>query len=203
MQHRPLIFGLLGVLSGTVLSGAKEWWFLRRNNSRGTAFLAVQVVGLLDRYVISCASVVENDGLCQDQPDERGYSAPQAKPIQFEPELLKVEWRAIPVELMYEILDLPYKAFVAAEMVSGASENSCAPDYNEFFKERQLQFAQLGLKAAELGRRLRAYPDLPARSVAEWNPDDFMTRALSKIEATRAARSSELAFNIAAPSGDT
>ncbi len=195
-------FGLLGVLLGTLLSGAKEWWFQRRNNSKDAAFLAVQVVGLLDRYVLSCASVVEDEGLRHGQPDERGYSVAQVRPMLFEPEVLKVEWRAIPIELMYEILDLPYKAVIAAEMVSAASDNAYPPDFDDFFEERQLQFAQLGLLAAGLGCRLRGYAALPARSVSEWDPVDFMTSSLNRIMSTRAERARRWELKLATVSGD-
>lgn len=182
------IFGLIGVLLGSLLAGAKEWWFQRRSNKRDAAFLAVQVVGLLDRYVLSCVSVVEDDGLSFGEPDERGYRTAQATPTHFAPDSLKVEWRAIPVDLMYDILDLPYKAVVAEEMISAASANADPPDYEDFFEERQLQFAVLGLFAAELGSRLRVYAGLPERSIAAWDPVEFMSSARSRIESARAER---------------
>ena len=196
------IFGLIGVLLGSVLAGAKEWWFQRRNNSKDSAFLAVQVVGLLDRYVLSCAGVVEDNGLCQGQPDEQGSKVAQVVPIVFQPESLKVEWRSIPVELMYDILDLPYNAVVAAEMVSAASANADPPDFEDFFEERQLQFAQLGLLAADLGRRLREYAGLPTRSVAEWDPVDFMSLHLSQIHSTRAERYRQRGLECVSPASD-
>jgi hypothetical protein len=182
------IFGLIGVLLGSLLAGAKEWFFLRRNNARDAAFLVVQVVGQLDRYVLACSSVAADEGLNQGQPDESGYRYAQVKTPIFEPDALKVEWRAIPVNLMYEVLDLPYKAVVAQHTVDAASENADPPDFDEFFEERQLQFAGLGLLAAKLADQLRRHAKLPSRSVSEWDPVDFMHRTQGGIQALRAER---------------
>ena len=182
------IFGLIGVLLGSLLAGAKEWFFLRRNNARDAAFLAVQVVGQLDRYVLACSAVVADEGLNQGQPDKNGYRYAQVETPVFEPDALKVEWRAIPVKLMYEVLDLPYKAVVALHTIEAASENANPPDFDDFFEERQLQFAGLGLLAAELADELRRHAKLPSRSVADWDPVDFMRRKQRSIESLRAER---------------
>ncbi|MFA5985534.1 MAG: hypothetical protein WC782_16065 [Methylococcaceae bacterium] len=196
------IFGLIGVLLGSILAGAKEWWFQRRNNSKDAAYLAVQVVGLLDRYVLSCSSVAEDNGLNRGEPDERGCRTTQTEPLQFRPDSLKVEWRSIPVDLMYDILDLPYKALVAEEMVAAAGANSDPPDYEDFFEERQLQYARLGLLAAQLASRLRAHVGLPVRSVCDWNPLDFMERRQSKIESMRAERAKRWKLQIPSTPSD-
>jgi len=184
----PAFFGLLGVSLGTGLATLKEWWFNRRRDTRDATYLAVQVVGQLDRYVFACSEVVTDEGLCRGQQDENGYRCAQAKPPTFNPETLSVEWRSIPAHLMYEILDLPYKAEVAAHIVEGASENADPPDFDDFFEERQLQYANLGLLAAAIAARLRKYAELPERSVTHWDPIAWMGERKAKIEATRRAR---------------
>ncbi len=45
-------------------------------------------------------------------------------------------------------------------MVSGSWEFSCPPDYEEYFEERQYQFACLGLKAAQIAAELRESYDI-------------------------------------------
>jgi len=54
----PAIFGLVGVLLGSASATLKEWWFSRRNDKRDARYLAVQVVGQLDRYAFACSEVV-------------------------------------------------------------------------------------------------------------------------------------------------
>lgn len=183
------IFGLIGVLCGAFLTGAKEWWFQWRKDKRDTAYLAIQVVGLLDRYILGCAAIVGDDGLSEGQPNENGYRRLQTPVPKFEPESLKVEWRALPFDLMYEILDLPYKAEIAAHAVDGAREYAATPpDFEEFFEERQLQYAEIGLLASELGTRLRDHAGLPSRTVGDWDPNSYMREAKDRIVALRKER---------------
>jgi hypothetical protein len=184
----PAISGLVGVLLGSALVTLKEWWFSYRLDMRDARFLAVQVVGRLDRYVFACAEVVADDGLSHGQSDEHGYSVAQVELPKFIPEALSVEWRSIPAELMYEILDLPYKAEVAAHIIAGASENADPPDFDDFFEERQLQYASLGLQAAAIASRLRNHAKLPERSIAHWDPIASMADKKLQIEGLRAER---------------
>ncbi|MBK6865528.1 MAG: hypothetical protein IPG91_19455 [Ideonella sp.] len=184
----PAIFGLIGVLLGSGLATLKEWWFSRRIDKRDARYLAVLVVGQLDRYVFACSEVVTDDGLCQGQRDEQGYRRSQVKPPRFNPEALTVEWRSIPADLMYDILDLPYKAEVAGHIIEGASENADPPDFEDYFEERQLQYANLGLQAAAIAARLRSAAKLPERSVAHWDPIAWMSEYKAKIEAARTER---------------
>lgn len=184
----PAIFGLLGVFVGAVLATLKELWFGYRSDGRNARYLAVQVVGLLDRYVFACSEVVTDNGLSQGQRDAQGFLVAQVQAPKFNPESLSVEWRSIPVDLMYEILDLPYKAEVAAHIIEGASENSNPPDFEDFFEERQLQYAELGLQAAAISNRLRKLAKLPERSVAHWDPIQWMKKHKADIEKLRTER---------------
>lgn len=184
----PAIFGLLGVFVGAVLATLKELWFGYRNDGKNARYLAVQVVGQLDRYVFACSEVVTDNGLSQGQRDAQGFLVAQVQTPKFNPESLNVEWRSIPVDLMYEILDLPYKAEVAAHIIEGASENSNPPDFDDFFEERQLQYSELGLQAAAIANRLRKLAKLPERSVAHWDPIEWMKKYKSDIEKLRNER---------------
>lgn len=196
----PAIFGLVGVLLGSASATLKEWWFSRRNDKRDARYLAVQVVGQLDRYVFACSEVVTDDGFYRGQRDEQGYCRTQIAPPKFSPESLTVEWRSIPAELMYEILDLPYKAEVAGHNIDGASENANPPDFDDYFEERQLQYADLGLQAAAIATRLRAQAGLPERSMAHWDPIAWMNGRKSEIEARRAERARNWEIKLASRS---
>ena len=142
----------------------------------------------MDRYVFRCSEVVTDDGLSQGQTDKNGYRVAQVKTPEFRPDTLSVEWRSIPVDLMYEILDLPYKAEVAAHIIDGASENADPPDFEDFFEERRLQYANLGLQAAAIADRLRKHANLPTRSIAHWDPIVWLREQKAAIEAARATR---------------
>jgi hypothetical protein len=97
------VFGLLGVVIGSLLTVAKEWWFQNRKSRKDAEYLSIQVSCELERYAARCAEVVADDGLCEGRPDENGYCTPQVTPPEFDPRSFDVEWKALPASLMYEV----------------------------------------------------------------------------------------------------
>ncbi|HEY8084510.1 MAG TPA: hypothetical protein VIE69_02775 [Methylophilaceae bacterium] len=186
------IFGLIGVALGSLLSIFKDWLFQRTKNRKDAEYLSIRVSCTLEEYVARCAEVVADDGLYHGQPDENGYSYTQVLPPRFEPESLTVEWKSLPANLMYEILDFPYKAEVASQYVASAFENAIPPDFDEGFEERQFQFASLGITASKLAAKLRDYVELPSRNSIDWNPISFMEERKSAIELRRKKSTNDL-----------
>ena len=155
-------------------------------------YLSIQVSCELERYMAKCAEVVGDDGLCEGQPDEDGCHSMQVQAPKFDPMSLNVEWKSLPVNLMYEILDFPFKAEIANQAIFAAFEYEAGPpDYWEGFEERHLQYATLGLAASQLATKLRKHVDLPARSVGDWNPVRYMEEKKSTIESKRAKRATQ------------
>lgn len=183
------IFGLLGVIVGSILTLAREWYFHRQKNKKELEYLVVIVSCTLDAYVQQCADVVADDGLYQGQPDQEGFHRIQTDTPKFEPLELSVEWKALPAELMYSILRLPNRANSAQSMVDSAFDH-CAtpPDFSEGFEERSFQYAQLGLTAAALAERLRKVARITAPRVAGWDPVYYMKDELEKITNLRSER---------------
>ncbi len=183
------IFGLVGVALGAVLTVAREWWFQSRKNRKDAEYLSVLVSCELERYVDGCAEVVGADGLSHGQRDKNGYCAIQVATPKFEPLALGVDWKSLPADLMYEILDFPYMAEVASLKVSVAFEYvATLPDFDEGFEERQFQYATLGIAASQLVTKLRNYAGFPARSIGEWNPVQYMEEQKAAIELQREER---------------
>lgn len=189
------IFGFVGVVIGGLLTVAKEWWFQHRKTRKDAEYLSIQVSCELERYVARCAEVIGDDGLCQGQPDENGYHTVQVAPPKFNPKSFNVEWRSLPADLMYEIIDFPYKAEVANQSVSVAFEYAATPpDYREGFEERRFQYATLGIAASQLATKLRNHVGLPHRSVGDWDPVNNMIEQKSAIELLRAKRANRHAL---------
>ncbi len=183
------IFGLLGVALGALLTGVREWWFLSRKTRKDAEYLSIQVSCELERYMAKCAEVVGDDGLCEGQTDEDGYHAIQVQTPKFDPMSLDVEWKSLPGDLMYEILDFPYRAEIANQAINAVFEYEAGPpEYWEGFEERQLQYVTLGLAASQLAKKLRKHVDMAARSVGDWDPVRYMEEKKSTIEARRAKR---------------
>jgi len=183
------IFGLVGVVIGGLLTVAKEWWFQKLKTRKDSEYLSIQVFCQLERYVACCAEVVADDGLCDGQPDKNGYSTPQVKQPVFDPNSFNVEWKSLPANLMYEVLDFPYKAELASQIVSSAFNFAATPpDFCEGFEERQFQYATLGIAASQLATKLRNHVGLSVKSVGDWNPVKYMEEQKSTIELQRAER---------------
>lgn len=184
------VFTLIGVVLGFLLNMAKDLWFQKTKDRKDAEYLAIQVSCALEQYVGRCAEVVGDDGLCYGQTDENGYNCPQVTEPMFEPESLKVEWKSLPAHLMYEVLDFPYKAKVASKRAARTYDVATPPDYEEWFDERQFQFATLGIAASKLAAKLRDHVGLPARSASDWDPISYMKGEMSAIEQRRAEKAS-------------
>lgn len=183
------IFGLIGVIVGSLLTVAKEWWFSARRTKKEAEFLAIQLVCGFERYAATCAEVVADDGLCEGQANEYGYHEIQVKAPKFESESFNVEWKSLPAILMYEILNFPYQAELASKEVSEVFQYvATPPEFSEGFEERQLQYASLGLIALSLAERLRAHSGLPKREKSANGIAEYLERHKSYIEVDREQR---------------
>jgi hypothetical protein len=180
------IIGLIGVVVGAVvtafLTWIREWWFQSRTTRKETEYLAIQVSCALERYVAGCSAVASDEGEC----GEHGDNEPIYKLPSFETDSLDVEWKALPGRLMYEVLDFPYRAELADRRVFQASINAIPPGYDDWFEERQYQYAVLGVAASELVEKLRKHAGLMSRpSDGKWDPVTFMKEKITTIERRR------------------
>lgn len=187
----PAIFGLMGVILGAVLTYWREHLLQRKKEKKDAAYLAVVVSAALERFSAACARVVNDDGLCEGHPDEDGCRSAQVKIPKFDPELLDVEWRSLPAELMYDVLDLPYLIELADGAIAEAAEHADPPDYEEFFEQRQYQYAGLGIDAAALVARLRKHAGYPPRPIGDWDVVAHMESHRARFDAKRLARSNQ------------
>jgi hypothetical protein len=176
------IFGLIGVVLGAVLATAKEFLFQYQKNQKDVRYLSALVCCELEQYVVRCADVVGDDCYL----DEYYRTISRVKNPKFEPLALAVEWKSLPPELMYEILDFPYKADIANRSVSDAFEHACPPVYDEGFEELRFQYATLGIAASQLVSKLRNNAGFPERkNIGESDPVKYMEQEKATIEQRR------------------
>ncbi len=190
------IFGLLGVILGSLLTGFKDWLthhFKRRGNGR---YAAVRLIAILDEYAQGCVSVVSDDGTCEGRPagrTEQGeeYYVPQAtkpEPSTFPDD---IDWRSISFKLMYRILSLPNNARETDRYIAASAEHSFPPDYNELFSARQEGYAHLGLESVNLVKDLRLEFGLPATPKKfwdwGWDMEEFFKDKLAEFQERRQA----------------
>lgn len=165
-------FGVLGVVVGASMTYWRERKFQALKDAKDAAHLVAHVAGALEHFSAGCEAVAFDDGSYGDTD----YRSTQTTTPVFEPDKLQVEWRALPPDLMFQILDLPYRIQEAKRIIEGASEHAAMPpDFEEFFEQRQYQYAVLGADAGRLAARLRQYAGVPARAEnPHWNSIEQM-----------------------------
>ncbi len=186
--------GIVGVVIGSFLTLLREIWSDSRMRTRHARYLAIRVVCILDKYVENCAEVVADDGLCEGRRDEQGCLQAQVStpPPPAFPEGL--DWKSIDHALMYRLLSVPNQAEAADRKIDFVWQYVAGPpDLEEFFEERQDQYATLGLAAFALTQEMRAKYDIPRQTLGEWNPSERLAKAKEQVEEDRRNRRQRLA----------
>lgn len=176
----PALIGLFGVVVGGWVTVWREKKADARKTEKETAYLAAIIGGELDNFASLCADVVDDRGY----EDERGFTVARTSLPNFDPSKFDVDWRSIPSGDMFDILDLPYQIDFANSAVEAVSHYSDSPpDFELTFAERQLQYARLGLHAAEIANRIRAIAgQKPRAKTYEWDPITRFTADIKRLE---------------------
>jgi hypothetical protein len=185
--------GLIGVILGALLNVTWMVWSDWRARGRNARYLAIRAVCILDKYIEDCAEVVTDDGLCEGMRNKEGCLEAQVSsppPPAFPEDL---DWKSVEHALMYRLLSLPSEAEAADRKIRNASRFSYPPDYDEFFEERQDQYAKLGLAAFALTQEIRKKYSIQPQELGEWNPTEYLTEAKERIEKERQNRGQRLA----------
>lgn len=196
------LFGFIGVIVGAFVPwfhGAWADWMTRRRHAR---YLAIRVVCILDSYVESCTDVVSDDGLCEGQRNSEDCLEPQV-PLPPAPVFSEdLDWKSIEHGLMYQILSLPSRAEAADRKISFSGQYADPPDFEEFFEERQDQYATLGLAVFALTHEIREKYGIPPRELGEWDPAKHFAEARKQVEADRRARRERSATSLEELTGE-
>jgi len=148
------------------------------------------VVAHLDPFINGCVDVSFDDGTSEGRPaGQDGYHQSSFNTPEFDPLALDVEWKVLPADLMYGILNLSYQTEQLENDIANTWEYDDPPDYAETFWTRQHGFAVLGLEVSDLARRLRLHAGLPVDIPADSgrNRDDLLLEQRDKFVAARAA----------------
>jgi hypothetical protein len=184
--------GISGVLLGNIFVLIKEWWTKRKTAKQDTTYLGIIVVSHLDRFATGCLDVAVDDGTQYGKPaGERGEYVPVITPPDFRPLDLDVEWKLLPMDLMYSILRLPDQQDQLQGNLTGIHQfNYDPPDHVEYFQARRRGYAVLGLQASDLAKKLRSYVGLPSEELdlGEWSRDNSMKDVISDIDARLSER---------------
>lgn len=189
--------GISGVILGNLFTVIKEWWINRKKDMRESSYLAILVVSHLDRFANGCMHAAFDDGTSEGQPAGKDgvYYETTVKAPHFAPLDIKVEWKVLPKDLMYEILQIPDKQDHIENQLAGALEFDDPPNYSDFFLSRRRGYAELGLQVSALAKKLRKHAKMPIHEwvSGDWNREIALQEVMEKVDAERAAYEKQMA----------
>lgn len=196
------VSGLSGVWLGGWLTSKREITREHDRIKKESSYLAILVLAHLDRFVNGCVQVTFDDGTSEGHPagmDGQCYEATVCVPS-FDPLTLNLDCKVLPADLMYSVLNLPYRAEQLANHLAGVREFDDPPDFSDYFWARQHGYAVLGLEVSAVARRLRENAGLPVEAPieGEWNRDELLKEQRDKIDNERAEYQARLASRCAA-----
>ncbi|MHA0917135.1 hypothetical protein ACR9H8_20640 [Kosakonia cowanii] len=174
-----LIGGVTGGVIGHFTNHALVWIKESLQSSPERKFICAELVFLLENYARKCAEVVNDNG----EPSEP-YG--ELQPITVLPDVIdytviKGNWRALKSKTMYEICSMPPLQHESIKLISFMGDMSSPPEHREYFDERQFQFAQLGIKAAELACEIRKENHFPNGNLDAWVVPTMQAKILEII----------------------
>jgi hypothetical protein len=177
--------GIFGTLLGNSFVAIKEWLANRKKEKRDSSYLAILVISHLDRFANGCLRVALDDGTEYGRPAGNGeYHKVTVSAPEFLPLDIKVEWKVLPKDLMYDILQIPDKREHIENRITGIWEFDDPPDYSDFFWARQRDYAELGLHVSAVAKRLRKHAGMPIEVISpgEWSREIAMQEIIDKID---------------------
>jgi hypothetical protein len=190
------VSGLAGVGIGAYLTHREEQRKAKIKDERDGSYLAILVSSHLDRFANGCWECALDDGTEYGRPagEDGRYQVTVAAP-QFDPLEIDVEWKVLPKDLMYDILQIPDKRERISNRLVGIAEHDDPYDQGEYFWVRQRDYAELGLHSSSVAKRLRKHAGLPIEeaSPGEWNRDVSLQGIIDDIDKKRAAYEKRLA----------
>lgn len=161
-----------GVLSGVSLTHhytrKREEAAAERKMEADRYFIATELVFKLEDFAEACAAAAQDEG----KPDERGYwrETTRVPPLEFGD--VTGDWRALPASVMYRVLEFHVLQSEADGAMAHAFDHDSPPDFSWGFRERQYQYARLGLRALFLAKRLRKITGMPSSRLDryDWSP---------------------------------
>lgn len=178
-MFEKLIVVILGGLVGFILTILKESAAEKKSKASETYYLAIIVTSSLEQFIVGCREVVTDNGT----EDQNGYTCYRSKAPSFTPLELEVDWKILPQDLLYDLLNLPQVVHEANSYISAVSDYTATPpDFAEFYEARVTKYAALGLLAIQISEKLRDLGSLPKRKVEEWDDRQAFLLALQEAE---------------------
>ncbi|WP_146096135.1 hypothetical protein [Xanthomonas arboricola] len=192
----PIVTGvlaLIGAIAGTwinaYLTRGREADAHERVRLADFLYLAVTVSATLDSFASQCAAVVSDDGMRYGQRDytnsAQGELVVQSPAPKLELAGLDVVWKSMPVDLLDQVHSLPVKLANAKAYLDFVAEFDSSGDGSDYFADRRLKYAKIGVATVDVLTALRARAGLRPQIDEEDTTARFLREQLE--ERTRLA----------------
>lgn len=132
-------------------------------NERELKLASVLVSDRLAVFIKGCLLVAADEGLDEyghpaggGRDESQAFRSPTTDQPNWEPSSIDAEWKYLEPDLVDQLFKLSLLVGEANLVIEGANFEPDPPDYYEYFYERRMQYADLGLKAISLRKRVVA-----------------------------------------------
>lgn len=167
-------FGLIGVIVGGILQAAVVWRRERKQKAEDLVYLAITVASDLLAFASGCSNVATDVGY----PNPQGQQEGTVKAPALDLETLTVNWKSLNFDLLDRVFALPTAYRGAMELIAFEA----GQDQDSGFLQRRLQYARLGIQAAELSEALRTHAGLPVPAPGARDLLPHLRQRLSDLE---------------------
>ncbi|OPB33552.1 hypothetical protein [Pseudomonas fluorescens] len=140
--------------------------------------LGIRLVLVLDKLVADCYNAVHDPLFTDDQGCTRS-AVPN-------PEFALPEggdYRALPTQLMYDIMSMPNRLNAIKEGMESVGDQSSPPDYEEYYQYREENLSKLGLKAiGQIESLCKTYKIPPPERPKYYAPKEDLISKLERME---------------------
>jgi len=172
------VIATTGSLILFALGWIKEWRFSSKKQKIEAQHLGIRLVLVLDKLVADCYNAV-HDPLFTDEQGFTHSSVPN-------PEFTLPEggdYRALPTQLMYDIMSMPNRLNAIREGMDAVGEQSSPPDYEEYFQYRDENLSKLGLRAiGQIESLCKRYKIPPPERPEYYAPKEDLISRLERME---------------------
>lgn len=190
----PIVTGalaLIGAIGGTWTNAhfTRKRESEAREDARRAEFLylAVTISAILDGFISRCAAVVSDDGTRQGQRDysdnPQGDLVVQVPAPKLDLGDLDVVWKSMPVDLLDQVHSLPVRLANAEAYLDFAAEFDSSSDGSDYFADRRLRYAKIGIITGQVLAALRERAGLRPQIDESDTTIPFLQKQLEELEA--------------------
>lgn len=168
----PLIFNFM-----------KDIYFDKRKRKEEQAYISVQLIFLLEKFVAKCADVSWDRGYDPQypEPEVEEFRAQAEDPV-FDLSSVKGEYKYLSPTLLYKLHNIDIKLHQAKDEMYAVGDNwGFSPDgYYAYYEQRRKIYGDIGFYVADIAEQLRK--EFKIEKTEGWEPKQRIINSMSNIK---------------------